>query len=34
MTDFPRSRYLGRRLGDPPQREADHFIVALGAVVD
>ena len=24
--DVPRGKYIGRRLGDPPQDEAEHFI--------
>jgi hypothetical protein len=23
---FPRGKYLGERLGDPPKSEAEHFI--------
>jgi hypothetical protein len=26
MTDIPRSKYLGRRLGTEPKDEAEHFI--------
>ena len=26
MTDIPRGKYIGRRLGDPPASEAEHFI--------
>ena len=26
MVGLPRGRYLGKRLGDPPASEAEHFI--------
>jgi hypothetical protein len=26
MVSIPRGRYLGKRLGDPPANEAEHFI--------
>ena len=26
MTDIPRGKYIGRRIGDPPKDEAEHFI--------
>jgi hypothetical protein len=40
MTDIPRGKYMGRRLGDPPASEAEHFVqclpehAILGTVVD
>jgi hypothetical protein len=26
MTDIPRSKYIGRRIGDPPEDEVEHFV--------
>lgn len=26
MTDIPRGKYIGKRVGDPPVDEAEHFI--------
>ena len=36
MTDIPRGKYIGRRLGDPPASEAEHFIrcPACGGWID
>ncbi len=40
ITDIPRRKYMGRRLGDPPASEAEHFVqclpehAILGTVVD
>jgi len=36
MTDIPRGKYIGRRLGDPPESEAEHFIrcPACGGWID
>jgi hypothetical protein len=36
MIDLPRGKYLGRRVGDPPKDEAEHFIrcPACGGWID
>jgi hypothetical protein len=34
MTDIPRGKYIGRRLGDPPASEAEHFIRYRGGWSD
>jgi hypothetical protein len=36
VTDIPRGKYLGKRLGDPPKDDAEHFIrcPACGGWID
>jgi hypothetical protein len=36
MTDIPRGTYIGKRIGDPPADEAEHFIrcPACGGWID
>jgi hypothetical protein len=33
VTDIPRGKYLGKRLGDPPKDDAEHFIRCLRRLV-